>query len=173
MGFKVGDIIKGKKDNGYSFTNEKMTRAEVLDVSGCAEMRIKVLKHADTSHVGLIARVLNTTEKFEFANQKLAKEELFAMPVGTKITTDAERDNEYFYTGLAFESKDYRLKPYEINEDLTLNVRYESRGTRIVKIEEPEYTTIYEEKQEKLEMTLAEIEKQLGHPVKIVKEEQK
>ena len=93
------------------------------------------------------------------------------MPVGTKITTDAEEDNEYFYTGKAFESKDYRLKEYEINEDLTLNAEDKDNGTRIIKIEVPEYSTIYKYSTEIQEMTIAEIERKLGHPVKIVKEE--
>ena len=32
MKFKVGDIIKGLPENGYGWTTEKMTKAEVISV---------------------------------------------------------------------------------------------------------------------------------------------
>ena len=40
-----------------------------------------------------------------------------------------------------------------------------------MKVEEPTYKTIYEYEAELQEMTVAEIEKALGHPVKIIKED--
>lgn len=171
MKFKVGDIIKGRKDNGYGYTEERMTKAKVLSVYG-DRMEIKILEHKDAFYIGRMIEVDNTHTKFELVSgKKVTKKELFTMPVGTKITTDAEKDNEYFYTGKVFEGKDYRLKEYEINEDLTLNAEDEDNGTRIIKIEVPEYSIIYKYSTEIQEMTIAEIEKELGHPVKIIKEE--
>lgn len=123
MEFKEGDIIKGKKGNGYGFTNGNMSRARVLKVLDDGEyMEIEVLEHRDMDYVGQIGKVLNISEKFELVEcKKLTKEELFAMPVGTKIITDAEEDNEHIYDGEAFSSKEKVIEKYEIDKDLTLN----------------------------------------------------
>lgn len=177
--FIVGDIIKGKENNGYGYTEERMTKAEVLSVYG-DRMKIKVLEHKDASYIGNITNVDNTYTKFELVRgKKVTKKELLAMPIGTKITTNARTKvwgyNPYIYTGEKFVSIGGNcLLKDTINEDLTLETdtgafdSTEFDGSKIIKIEEPEYVTIYEEK---LEMTIAEIEKELGHPVKIVKEE--
>ena len=107
---------------------------------------------------------------------KLTKEELIKMSVGTVITTNAEDeeyqkwikiDNGYFVN---IDDSDYYLDTYDINEDLTIDSD-DDYGTRITKIEEPEYTTTYDYSKEIKEMTVAEIEKELGHAVKIIKEE--
>lgn len=171
MKFKVGDIIKGKKDNGYGFTEERMTKAEVIDVFG-DNMNIKILEHENKEHVGSTIIVDNTFTKFEFAIQKLTKKELLDMPIGTKIITNAKTDNEYVYDGESFHNKEYCIDEYDIEDDLTLDTcDEEGYGTKIVKIEEPRYSTVYDHSIEVQEMTVAEIEKALGHAVKIIKEE--
>lgn len=61
--FKVGDIIKGKK-NRYGITNEKMTKAIVLEAFG-DEMLIKILEHeTDKGEVGEEFHVDNSDEYF-------------------------------------------------------------------------------------------------------------
>ncbi len=106
---------------------------------------------------------------------KIDKQKLLKMPIGTKITTNAE-DEDYRTAikvrddAFKFLEDGYQLDDYEINNDLTLDIDSDY-GTRIMKVEEPTYKTIYEYEAELQEMTVAEIEKALGHPVKIIKED--
>ena len=104
----------------------------------------------------------------------VTKQELLSMPIGTKIITDAE--DEDYRIWIKIDDKfannydtDCRIDDYDINDDLTLDVDSDF-GLRIVKIEKPTYETVYEMHEIK-EMTIAEIEKALGHPVKIIKED--
>lgn len=65
--FKVGDIICGIANNGYSVTNEKMKKAEVLknyDVD-INVMLIKILSHEDKEEIGATSYVENTSSKFK------------------------------------------------------------------------------------------------------------
>jgi len=103
-------------------------------------------------------------------------EELEKMPIGTKITTDAEGDNVFikkYNNVLEFSSLEerYPLVNRDFREDLT--IRDECCGTKIIKIEEAkiEYETIYDVSEETVEMTIGEIEEKLGHKVKVIKEE--
>ena len=106
-------------------------------------------------------------------NKKPTKQELLEMPAGTKIYTDAEEDNEYVKKGdCNFESRDFTILCEEINDNLTLDTENdEDYGSKIIKIEKPTYETVYDESTEVQEMTVAEIEKALGHAVKIIKED--
>lgn len=171
--FIVGDIIKGKKDNGYGYTNEGMTKARVLNVNG-SEMRIEVLEHENKGCIGNKTTVANTCTRFELVSaRKVTKKELLDMPIGTKITTDAKKYNVYVKVDedcFRNEAADF-INDCDIEDDLTLDVCDEDYGTRIIKIEEPTYSTIYDYSTEAKEMTVAEIEKALGHAVKIIKEE--
>lgn len=67
--FKEGDIIKGLK-NTYEVTNEKMKQAIVIEVLG-EVMRIKILEHLNDKHVGVICRVVNSTEYFELVKNEV------------------------------------------------------------------------------------------------------
>ena len=177
MEFKVGDIIKGKKDNGYDFTNENMTKAKVIETNKEC-MKIEIIEHKNTCNITSIYAVDNSSDRFEIVEyQKPTKKELLAMPAGTKITTDAEAENAVFvFNGCSFRNKERGEAIFdgEIDENLILNAGpVRTYGSKIIKIEKPQYTTIYEEMQKEIkEMTIAEIEKKLGYPVKIVKEEQ-
>ena len=66
--FKVGDIVKGIKGNGYSFTNDQMTKAAVVEVSigvfGTPLMRIRMLEHKNKYHIGNTIEVENNDSKF-------------------------------------------------------------------------------------------------------------
>ncbi len=173
MKFKVGDIIKGLPENGYGWTTEKMTKAEVISVrEKSREMKIKVLDHIDKSHIKSEVWVNNDSSKFRLVcSKKPTKGELLSMPIGTKITTDLKENNVFTkYSNEYFRNINCDcLANYDIDEDLTIND--EAYGTKIIKIEQPEYDTIYDTSSEVKEMTVAEIEKALGYPVKIVKEE--
>lgn len=66
MKFKVGDIIRGKKYNGYSVTNINMTLAEVIKVSNdYTVMEIRVLCHKNPYHIEDEYVVKNDDSKFE------------------------------------------------------------------------------------------------------------
>lgn len=174
MDFKVGDIVKGLTGNGCLITNEDMIRARVIEASEHT-MTIEILEHNEKRHKGEKYPVSNNKERFALI-EKITKQKLFNMPLGTVITTNAEDedyqkwikiDADYFINS---DDSDYCLSRYDINENLTLDCD-EDYGTRIIKVEEPEYRTIYNYSEEAKEMTVAEIEKELGHAVKIIKEE--
>lgn len=172
MKFKVGDRIKGK-NNSYGITDERMLEGEVIELNDSNNMKVKVIRHKDNYYQGNTHWVENSDDKFALISaMKITKQKLLDMPIGTKIITDAKENNEYVYDGDSFIDENGCIDDYDINEDLTLDTYdEETYGTRIIKIEEPEYTTIYDYSAEVKEMTVAEIEKALGHAVKIIKEE--
>ena len=104
-----------------------------------------------------------------FSLLKLTKKELLAMPTGTKIYTDIgilllkDLYSDFVTGDLEYLDRD------SINDDLTIDdIDF---GTKIIKVEEPTYETVYDYSAEVKEMTVAEIEKELGHAVKIIKED--
>lgn len=88
---------------------------------------------------------------------KPTKKELFEMPLGTIIKTDGKEHNIFVKVG----EDDF------CNDDLSLKYS----GNKIIEIQEPSYTTIYRAEEEVKEMTIAEIEKELGYPIKVIKED--
>lgn len=107
---------------------------------------------------------------------KLTKQELVKMPIGTKVYTDAD-DEDYQEWLKVSKYRFYNFKSDEsftddrLDDDLKFDEYIEEDyGTRITKVEEPEYKTAYEYSPELKEMTIAEIEKELGYPIKVVKE---
>lgn len=88
-------------------------------------------------------------------------------PIGTKVTFEDGRcqvkyrkPNPNNYTDWCF-SGGFSYKDLENFEDV---------NSRIIKIEEPTYTTVYEPTEQVEEMTLEEVCKELGREIKIVKE---
>ena len=72
--FKVGDIIRGKKNNGYGMTNENMYKAKVIALNINSyeegrEMRIKVLNHKCRQEIGVEYDVMNNSELFELIKE--------------------------------------------------------------------------------------------------------
>ena len=67
--FKVGDIIRGKKNNGYGMTNENMYTAKVIALKISGEMRIKVLNHKRRQEIGVEYDVMNNSELFELIKE--------------------------------------------------------------------------------------------------------
>lgn len=101
---------------------------------------------------------------------KLSKEELFKMPLGTIIKTDREKHKIFVKVGKDDFCNDYcdHIESRNVNDDLSLNCNL---SKKIIEIQEPTYETIYQADEEIKEMTIAEIEKELGYPVKIIKED--
>lgn len=104
--------------------------------------------------------------------KKITKEELLALPIGTKITTDAEEDSVFVYDGEeCFANGETAIDDSDIKKDLSLDT-FACVGTKIVKVEKPvSYETVYGRATSVEEMTVAEIEKELGRKIKIIKEE--
>ena len=65
-----------------------------------------------------------------------------------------------FYTNISFIKKLISKRQFEVI------------GRKIIEIQEPTYQAIYREEKEVKEMTIAEIEKELGYPIKVVEEEE-
>lgn len=171
MNFKVGDRVIFIGDCSKHIASNELEKVK-------EEKR--VLKISEISGIGTIY-CENTDWSFShdelqlIKNKKPTLEELEEMPAGTKITTDRDNDNVFIKIesdNLEFYSieDNENLDRWDIEDDLFIND--EDLGTKIIKIEIPkEYETVYEYANEVQEMTVAEIEKALGHPVKIVKEE--
>lgn len=70
--FKVGDVIKGKKNNCYLYTNEDMCKAKVLKLNGKI-MIIEILEHKDKNLVGSRFTVLNSRKDFELFKDNFYK----------------------------------------------------------------------------------------------------
>jgi hypothetical protein len=48
----VGDFVKGKPDNGYAITDDRMTKGVVIEVRPDGEIDVKVLEHEEEGHIG-------------------------------------------------------------------------------------------------------------------------
>lgn len=174
MKFKIGDKVKHKKygygkvvkilfDGGVRVQYDKVH----LDLhSACGECPPNTAWNYDKTDLSELELV---------STKESTKQELLDMPAGTKIYTDAEdEDCQVWIKTLdnAFtNTENYSIEEDEINDDLTLDAYDDDWGTKIIKIEKPTYETIYDYSAEVQEMTVKEIEKALGHAVKIIKED--
>jgi len=147
---------------------------EMTDMEG----KIVTIKQTESFMERLAYRIEEDKEDFiwderafEPLNTKPTKNELFELPIGTKITTDSEEYNVFVKNdenSFINEQEDI-LECYDIKDNLLIND--EDYGTKIIKIEVPTYKTTYDSSKEVKEMTMAEISKALGCEVKIVKED--
>ncbi len=175
MEFKVGDRVKNKK-YGYG---------KVVKLFDDGGVRVQY----DNTHINLHSACgncpPNTALNYDepelselelISTKKPTKQELLDMPVGTKIYTDAKDEDYQVWVKTSKVDFNCNYSDYidedDINNDLTLDEDIdEDCGTKIIKIEKPTYETIYDYSTEVQEMTVAEIEKALGHAVKIIKED--
>ncbi len=178
MKFKVGEKVRVKKDL------DKIENFECGYMSKMKEMEGKIVTIKDISYERTWVSIEECPNRynydiraFEKIYEKPTLKKLERMPMGTKITIDREDDNVLVKTEedeLEFYSikQNENLDRYDINDDLTIDEDWDDETTKIIKIEKPvEYETVYEYfEEEKKEMTIAEIEKELGYSVKIVKE---
>lgn len=165
MEFKVGDKVR--------FVKELRRHCPVLKIGDVTT----ITRICIDGDIELETNNICSPEELELVNNKPTKEELEEMPIGTRITTDRKNDNVFIKiendeTVFSSIEECDCLSSYDIEDDLTIN-DYDY-GTKIVKIEVPtEYETKYDYSNEVKEMTIAEIEKELGYGVKIIKEEEK
>ena len=177
MKFKRGDLIKGKEANGYAITDENMIKARVIEIINEDQMKIEIIEHKDMERTGEQWNVDNSDRKFLLLySRKPTKQELLDMPIGTKIYTDTKIEKNQVWVKVIKEDftngNGCYINNDEINEDLTFDDSVnEVYGSKIIKIEKPTYETIYDYSTEVQEMTVAEIEKALGHAVKIIKKD--
>lgn len=172
MKFKVGDKVRIRKDLKEGDSFEIYVADEMEELAGKIVTITKVNKT-----LASVRYVIDKDDGFYSWSEdmfeglaQLTKEELFKMPIGTKITTDLEENNIFVKVGENdFCNNDCDHIEYDnIKEDLSLDY-YDGK---IIEIQEPNYTIIYKEDKQVKEMTIAEIEKELGYPIKVVKEEE-
>lgn len=171
MKFKVGDKVRIKRDlkEGGNF--------KVYVTDGMEELAGKIVTITDAwENDGGRYSIKEDSYNYTWSEDmfeglaKLSKEELFKMPLGTIIKTDRDHNNVFVKVGendFCNDDADHIESCY-VNDDLSLEIF----GNKITEIQEPSYTTIYKADEEVKEMTIAEIEKELGYPIKVVKEEQ-
>ena len=170
MKFKVGDKVIIRKDlkEGYDF-KEHVTD-DMEELAGKIVTITKVWEN-DGGRYYIKEDMYNyiwSEDMFENST-KPTKEELFKMPLGTIIKTDRDCNNVFVKVGendFCNDDVDHIEDNY-VNDDLSL----ECFGNKIIEIQIPTYETIYKADKEVKEMTIAEIEKELGYPVKIIKED--
>lgn len=67
MDFKVGNIVKGKKGNGYGITNDEMYKGEVIWANN-SEMKVRILDHKHSYRVGESYPVDNDNKQFSLVD---------------------------------------------------------------------------------------------------------
>lgn len=175
--FKIGDYIKGKKENDYNITNEDMLKAEVIEILDDDVMEIKILKHKDKDKIKETYRVENSIEQFDYYNIKITEKNLLDLPIGSKIITNYDIKYKFNYF-IKINDKQFKNNDCDIlfidDEDFDLEnnkICICGEYYDIIRIEKPTYYTVYrKEEQKSKEMTIKEISKILGYDVKIIKE---
>lgn len=138
--FKVGDKVKlVSMKNEDSFYKKYLGKIFTIKQVGCVAVTFKEATEEN------ISPYLYNLQKVE---EKYTYEDLKKSPVGTKITFEDGnvffKDNEYRYINIG---------GIRINEWLS-NLRDDmGQLGKIIKIEEPTYTTVYEHKEEILDET--------------------
>lgn len=137
------------------------------------KMDIEVLEHKYSGHIGETFDVLNSDKAFSFIeSHKPTRQELLDMPIGSMIITDTDRHNVFIKVGnddWCNDDSDH-LDESDIGEDFIIS-HYIFDGSNILSIEKPTYDEVYNREESVKEMTIAEIEKELGHRVKVIKED--
>ena len=171
MKFKVGDKVRIRKDLKEGHDYKLYVNDDMEELAGEIVTITEVYGDCDTEYeINEDTGENSWTEDMFEGLAIITKEELFKMPIGTKITTDLEENNIFVKVGENdFCNNDCDHIEYDnIKEDLSLD--YYEEG-KIIEIQEPNYTTIYKEDKQVKEMTIAEIEKELGYPIKVIKED--
>ena len=170
MKFKVGDKVRIRKDLKEGHDYKLYVNDDMEELAGEIVTITKVYGDCDTEYeINEDTGENSWTEDMFEGFAKLTKEELFAMPLGTIIKTDREEHNVHVKVGendFCNDDADH-IEYHKVNDDLSL----EYFGNKIIEIQEPTYKTIYKADEEVKEMTIAEIEKELWYPIKVVKEE--
>lgn len=142
MKFKIGDRVRVKKDLKYNnFYGGVRVNEEMVNNKG----KILTIIGIDNG-----AYLVEGSQWFwadeMFEKKEYTYEDLKKSPIGTKITLEKIQDKQLVKTAPnRIENDDYR---FFIGDFEGLNT---SNYGRIIKIEEPEYTTVYEAKVEILD----------------------
>ena len=174
MNFRIGDkvkLLKEKMNNGHcdetiiKFKNEEIGTIKGFVYDESVKNNIRIIFDDGYSNCWC------HEDEIELANKKPSKSELLKMPLGTIIKTDTEEGNNVFVKvgeETFYNDDDDELDEEDIHDDLSIDFF----GNKIIEIQEPIcYRTIYAENREIREMTIPEIEKKLGYPIKIIKED--
>lgn len=176
MKFKIGDKVKYKDEyiKGCNMHNVFIVEQSnsydycylVCDINDSSKKYL--IFEEDLELIDELAVKYNTLKY-----NKPSKEELFNMPKGTKIYTDAKEDNEFVYDGNRFNSLNKFLYKENISDNLNItDIEYPdfpaNFGTHIAKIEIPrDYETIYEEEtMESLRKINEELTRQIAELIK-------
>lgn len=150
--FKVGDKIRGLKNNHYDITNEEMELAEVININKrTGEMRIKILKHKSWKGSPTFT-VDNSSKKFElikpktFTKKDLKEGDIITLRNGIKGTYEGE------WTRVD------DLRYINIENDLTNN-GLRGKALDIVKVERIKETEVVFERTEETTEILDETER--------------
>ena len=167
MKFKVGGKVKIKKNlkKGYDF--KYYVADEMENFKGKTVTIYSV--NSEAYRIEEDNMSWDWTEDMFEGLAIITKEELFKMPLGTIIKTDEKEHNIFVKVGendFCNDDADH-IESCDVNDDLSLKYF----GNKIIEIQEPNYTTIYKEDKQVKEMTIAEIEKELGYPIKVIKED--
>ena len=174
MKFRAGDKVKYKDE----------------EIETCNAQKIFIVKKVSLYHNDCLVCDIDDPSKtyiingdyLELADNKVkykkpTKDELFNMPKGTKIYTNANNDNEFIYDGNRFNSLNKFLYKSNISEALKIvDIALEFStdfGTQITKIEVPtDYEIVYDiteknmeslrEENERLIKTVAELKEKLN-----------
>ncbi len=168
MKFKVGDRVKNKiGDFGFikGIDTADKTYAVEYDKSFAGGHNCDGLcrdKHGWWAFEGSI-------ELVKFTKDDLKDGDIVTLRNGDRLLFC----DDCFYEFAEGESDNDLCYESELNTDLTYDDEDEEcRKNDIVKVERPTtYITVFQRIEEKKEMTIAEIEKELGYGIKIIKED--
>lgn len=172
MKYKIGDKVRVKRelkegDDFDIYVSEEMAKYAGKIVTIAKETKCY---GNNTRYEIKEDRFWNWTEDMFEDSIKPTKEELLKMPIGTIIKTDSEKHNIFVKVGendFCNDDTDH-IEDCNIGDDLKLDVYF---ANEIVEIQEPAYTTLYKKDTKVKEITISEIEKELGYPIKIIKED--
>lgn len=156
MKYKIGDKVRivGNNHNHY-FNVGSLVEITGLDEIDCDYKCSGIDKYGNKDSWWV--------SEDDIAPLEYTWEDFLKAPIGTKVTF--EKGEVYV--------KDTE-ESFNFNRDFLYYDEVEKFASndfgKIVTIEEPIYTTVYEPKEEVKEMTIAELEKELGYKIKVVKE---
>lgn len=170
--FKVGDLVKGKENNGYGITDEDMTKGRIIGIENNDELCIQIIEHVDKNYIGRIFKELEY-ERFELIPQNFEVGD--KVKIRGDVTLDEIKANDFNgcqINTMEFLSKqssvfyDHFGKEFKI-EDIDRNA-LKLKGMDKY-INEVIFEIVEKHKEEPKEMTVEEISKALGYEIKVVK----
>ena len=145
--FNVGDIViaNEKANDEYNITKEGW-KGVIVSINELFDDSFFARGFGnENSSLNAEYFCANATECFDVV-KKFGKEELLELPIGTKIITDSDTHSTYIKVNadntFISTEHDVYLDEENIDEDLNIYDVDEEFGTKIVRIETPEYKTL-------------------------------